>query len=162
MVYSRQGRKTTPERKDDFYMWNQKRSITLSKLCVVLFTVAMVIIAAKAKWLVHFLQLNTEPGYFLITIYAGCIPSVVLLWNLFFLLDKIEKDDVFITRNVERLRRISWSCIAGGLISFVSGFYYIPWLVVAIAAGFMGLIVRIVKNMVAQAVELKSESDFTI
>ena len=69
---------------------------------------------------------------------------------------------MFVTRNVESLRRISWSCIAGGLICFVSGFYYIPWFVVAVAAAFMGLIVRIVKNMVAQAVELKSDSDYTI
>lgn len=143
-------------------MWNQKRSITLSKICVVIFTAAMVIFAVKARWLASYLQPQADPVKFLITIYAGCIPSAVLLWNLYFLLDRIEKNDVFITRNVEKLRRISWSCIAGGLISFISGFYYVPWFVVAIAAAFMGLIVRIVKNMVAQAVELKNESDFTI
>lgn len=143
-------------------MWNQKRSILLSKCCVILFAAGMAGVAVKARFLVFFLGLNTEPGHFLITVYTGCVPASILLWNLFFLLHRIERDEVFVPRNVESLRRISWSCIAGGLICFVSGFYYIPWFVVALAAAFMGLIVRIVKNMVAQAVELKSDSDFTI
>jgi hypothetical protein len=144
------------------FMWNQKRSITLSKCCVVLFAAALAVVAIRAKWLIFFLRLNTVPEYFLITVYVGCIPAVILLWNLFFLLHRIENDEVFIQRNVESLRRISWSCIAGGFISFASGFYYIPWFVVALAAAFMGLIVRIIKNVVAQAVELKNDSDFTI
>jgi len=143
-------------------MWNQKRSITLSKICVVIFSLALVLFAVRANSLVEFLDLQTDPFKFLITIYSGCVPAVILLWNLFFLLNRIEKDEVFINRNVDSLRRISWSCIAGGLICFISGFYYIPWFVVAIAAAFMGLIVRVVKNVVAQAVELKSESDYTI
>jgi hypothetical protein len=143
-------------------MWNQKRSIQLSKACVVLFAVAMVVIAGKADWFAHYLSVGTKTEFFLITVYTSCVPAVALLWNLFFLLHSIEKDDVFISKNVERLRWISWSCIAGGLISFVSGFYYVPWFVVAIAAAFMGLIVRIVKNVIAQAVELRRDSDFTI
>jgi len=143
-------------------MWNQKRSITLSKCCVVLFAVGMTAVAVRARWLVFFLGLNTRPEHFLITVYAGCVPASLLLWNLFFLLHRIEREEIFVRRNVESLRRISWSCIAGGLLCFVSGFYYIPWFVVALAAAFMGLIVRIVKNMVEQAVELKSDSDFTI
>ena len=32
----------------------------------------------------------------------------------------------------------------------------------AVAAAFMGLIVRVVKNVVAQAVELKDEADYTV
>lgn len=143
-------------------MWNQKRSILLSKCCVVLFAAGMAGVAVKARWLIFFLGLNTRPEHFLITVYTGCIPAAVLLFNLFFLLHRIARDEVFVRRNVESLRRISWSCIAGGLVCFVSGFYYIPWFVVAFAAAFMGLIVRIVKNVVAQAVELKSDSDFTI
>lgn len=32
----------------------------------------------------------------------------------------------------------------------------------AVAAAFMGLIVRVIKNIIAQAVELKNESEYTI
>ena len=43
-------------------MWNQKRSITLSKICVVIFTVAAAAVAVRAGWLVGFLTLKTDPG----------------------------------------------------------------------------------------------------
>ena len=50
----------------------------------------------------------------------------------------------------------------GAIISLISTFYYFPWIFIAVAAAFMGLIVRVVKNVVAQAVELKNESELTI
>lgn len=50
----------------------------------------------------------------------------------------------------------------GAAISLVSLFYYFPWVFVAVAAAFMGLIVRVVKNMVAKAVELQEEVDYTV
>ncbi|NLB53899.1 MAG: DUF2975 domain-containing protein, partial [Syntrophomonadaceae bacterium] len=59
-------------------------------------------------------------------------------------------------------RRISWSCFLGAVIALVSVFYYNSWLFVAVAAAFMGLIVRVLKNVFAQAVELKNESDYTV
>jgi heme exporter protein D len=36
------------------------------------------------------------------------------------------------------------------------------WFFLAVAAAFMGLIVRVVKNVVAQAVELKDEADYIV
>jgi len=37
-----------------------------------------------------------------------------------------------------------------------------PWLAVAVAAGFMGLIVRVLKNVVERAVALQDEVDCTV
>jgi len=42
------------------------------------------------------------------------------------------------------------------------GSYWIPWFAVGIAAAFMGLIVRVIKNVVAKAVSLQDDADFTI
>ena len=47
-------------------------------------------------------------------------------------------------------------------ILLVSGFYYILFVIGAVAAGFFGLILRVVKNVIEQAVILKNENDFTI
>jgi hypothetical protein len=116
------------------------------------------------RWFLGFSRaelMGTEP-FFLVTIYVGFIPAAYLLYSLFSLLRRIEVDQVFITENVEILRRISWSCFAGASISFASAFYYLPWVFVAVAAAFMGLIVRIVKNVVAKAVELQNEMDYTV
>ncbi|KJS80717.1 MAG: hypothetical protein JM58_18405 [Peptococcaceae bacterium BICA1-8] len=149
-------------------MWNGEKSISLSKLCILLFMCLLVVTVAFAPWLTRwFLDFSraelkgTEP-FFLATIYAGFVPAAYLLYSLLRLLRRIEAEQVFTTENVERLRLISWSCFAGAGISFVSVFYYFPWVFVAVAAAFMGLIVRVVKNMVAQAVALQNEVDYTV
>jgi hypothetical protein len=119
-----------------------------------------------APWLVHrmfnYADMAGAEAYFLITIYTGCIPAGLLLFNLFQVLRRIEKGDVFIHKNVESLRHISWFCFLGALISLVSVIYYFPWIMVAVAAAFVGLIVRVVKNVVARAVSLQDDADFTI
>ena len=57
---------------------------------------------------------------------------------------------------------MSWCCVGAGLICLVSGVYYLPFAAIAIAAGFMALIVRIVKNVFRQAILMKDDLDLTI
>ncbi len=149
-------------------MWSGEKSIGLSKLCILLFICALIIVVVSAPWLTHWFvgfsqnDLGGTESFFMATIYLGAIPAAYLLYNLLTLIRRIETGQVFIAANVERLRRISWSCFLGAGLALVSTFYYIPWLFVFVAAAFMGLIVRVVKNVVAQAVELKNEADYTI
>jgi len=149
-------------------MWSGEKSISLSKLCILLFIGALIIVVVSAPWLTHWFVgfsqnvLGGTESFFMATIYLGSIPAAFLLYNLLTLIRRIEKGQVFIAANVERLRRISWSCFLGAGLALVSAFYYIPWLFVFVAAAFMGLIVRVVKNVVAQAVALKDEADYTI
>lgn len=149
-------------------MWNRKRSLLLSKIFTMLFMVALLGALVAGPWLVKLLtwySLHAYNGlfpFFLVTIYTGGVFAGALLFSLYFLLNNIEKDDVFTQKNVAHLRRISWCCFAGTIICALSSFYYLPWCVVAIAAAFVGLVVRVVKNIVAQAVALKEESDYTI
>lgn len=147
-------------------MWNDKKSIILSRISVVVFMVFLVAVAIFAPWLVRAtFSYSVKPGWdtwFLLTIYAGCIPAALLLISLFNLLRRIEQEEVFIQKNVESLRHISWYCFLGAAISAASALYYIPWIMVAIAAAFVALIVRVVKNVVARAVSLQDDVDFTI
>lgn len=149
-------------------MWNDKKSISLSKICVLAFSAMLVGIVITAPWIVNrFLDFSRaylvgRKAFFLFTIYSGSIPAAVLLFCLYRLLHHIEQEQVFITANVEYLRRISWCCFAGAIICFASTPYYFPWIFVAVAAAFMGLIVRVIKNIIAEAVELKNESEYTI
>lgn len=153
---------------EDGSMWNGEKSITLSKFCVLAFSAMLAGTVLTAPWLIQRLMdfsradLTGKEGLFMSTIYLGSIPAAVLLLCLYRLLRRIELEQVFIIANVEYLRRISWSCFAGAAISMASSAYYFPWIFVAVAAAFMGLIVRVVKNIVAQAVELKNESELTI
>jgi hypothetical protein len=101
-------------------------------------------------------------SFFMATIYVGSIPAAYLLYNLLRLLLRIEAGQLFLAENVACLRRISWSCFGGAGVAFASVFYYLPWFSVFVAAAFMGLIVRVVKNVVAQGVALKDEVNYTI
>lgn len=149
-------------------MWNGEKSIALSKWCILLFMFVLLAVVVSAPWLTHWFVNFSQAGlegkesFFKATIYVGFIPAALLLYSLLLLLRRIEDGQVFIAENVERLRRISWCCFFGAGIAFVSVFYYYPWIFVMVAAAFMGLIVRVVKNVVAQAVALKDESDYTI
>ena len=148
-------------------MWNGKRSIGLSKFCILVFIIALIAIVVSAPWLTRWFvnyshAAKGNEAFLLATIYIGAIPAGCLLYNLFYLLRRIETGQIFITKNVECLRWISWSCFAGAGIALISGSYYLSWLFVFVAAAFMGLIVRVVKNVVAQAVALKDEADYTI
>ena len=135
---------------EGYGMWNRKRSISLSKICILIFMGFMILIVVSAPWLTRwFLDFSradlvgTEP-FFLATIYSGAFPAWYLLYSLFRLLLRIESGQVFNTGNVEHLRRISWSSFLGAGISLISAFYYFPWAFVFVAAAFMGLIVRVV------------------
>ena len=74
----------------------------------------------------------------------------------------ISEGEVFIPENVSILRLLSWCCIAAGLVCLFSALYYMPFLIVSAAAAFVGLILRVVKNVFAEAVRLKDENDYTI
>jgi hypothetical protein len=150
-------------------MWNSEKSIILSKLCVLLFMGLLLAVVVTAPWLTHwFVEFSQaglkekEAAFFMATIYVGSVPAAFLLYSLLKLLRRIETGQVFTAENVELLRRISWSCFAGAGVALISLFYYYPWFIMAVAAAFMGLIVRVVKNVVAQAVELKDEADYTV
>ena len=149
-------------------MWNNGRSITLSKICVILFALILLaagIFAHKIILPVAYMPFDTIFGTlspFLLTAYTGLIPAFALLALLYSLLHRIGKGKVFVHQNVKSLRLISWCCFFGAFLSLASIVYYFMWIFVAVAAAFMGLIVRIVKNVFAKAVELQDDADFTI
>lgn len=98
----------------------------------------------------------------LITLYCAVPFAVVALVCLDMLLRNIRKEQPFITQNVTLLRIISYCCF-GEILVFAYFAVLKPFAaVVMIACGFMGLILRVVKNVFKQAVSIREENDFTI
>jgi hypothetical protein len=149
-------------------MWNDNKSLVLSKICVILFMVLFLACVILTPRLVNELIWLSAMAHsagkmlFLITIYIGCVPAGTLLVCLYVLLHRISAGNVFVKENTACLRYISWCCYTGAAICLASALYYVPWLAVSIAAAFMGLIVRVVKNVIAKAVSLQDDADFTI
>ena len=146
-------------------MWSDSKSIALSKICVVSIMALLVVCAALAPWALGELFLHlTALGktLFLATVYTGSVPAAALLALLFLLLRRIGQGRVFVNENKDSLRHISWCCFAGAAICFASSLYWFPWFAIGVAAGFMGLIVRVIKNVIAKAVSLQDDADHTI
>ena len=148
--------------------WNDDKSLLLTRVCVWLSAAALVLLCVSAPWLFSwFIQkrLILPPqsrDYFLVTTYTVAVPAVVTLYMMNRLLANIRKEEVFTEKNTRYLRGMSWCCLAAGLIFLVSSFYYLPFFALCAAAVFMARILRVIKNVFAQAEEIKKENDYTI
>lgn len=150
-------------------MWNSTKSAKLSLICT---RIVMVMVVAFAVLLPRLISQygDTIKGMIdqngittlMVILYLCCIPAAVALICLDRLLFNIAKENIFDSQNVKYLRLISWSCFFAAGLCVVAGRYYVLFLAVAIAAGFMGLILRVVKNVIQSATEIKEENDFTI
>ena len=142
-------------------------SIRLSLICVCVFTVILLAADIFAyRWISWYVEWRTmrpeSVALMMVTLYTASVFGWVCLWALWKLLRNIKSEIVFDKDNVRLLRIISWCCAFAAIIFLVSGVYYAPCFLVAVAAAFMMLIVRVVKNVFQQAIEMKSELDLTI
>ena len=160
--------------------WSKDKSVTLSQVCVVLFAVLLLAVdifaypylnwrctaalfydTGKQAFLGGLLHWQ-EALQLLIGVYLGSIfawGALIYLWKL---LSHIKKGEIFDDLVVRYLRSVSWCCVGVAVICGITGILFPILLVLAAAAGFMALIVRIVKNAFQQAVDMKNELDLTI
>ncbi len=147
--------------------WNRSRSILLSLCAVVLFAVVLLVTDALAVPLCMqacqvFLSLEGEELPLTLTVYIASVPGWICLYSLFRLLLNLRRGAVFTAVNGRYMRRTSWCCILAGVLFLAAAWFWLPFVFAGIAAGFMGLIVRIVKNIFEQAIAMKDELDYTI
>ncbi len=147
--------------------WNKDKSIVLSRVCVAVFAACLLALDVGAYWVARWFVVtrfqNWQRGALLmVSIYAGSVFAWICLAQLWRLLGNIRRGELFTAGNVRCMRVVSWCCAAAAGICLVSAAYYLPFLFVAVAAGFMALIVRIVKNAFQQAIAMKDELDLTV
>ena len=155
-------------------LWNSKRSIILTKFCILALMLTSVIMMFCGKYLIsRFLTLtggariniSNEFSFYIITFISymlGIIALLTLFCMLRFIVN-LENDLVFVPQNIKWLRFISYGCLSAGLLLIIATVvYHKLFLVLSLAALFMMLIVRVIKNAFEQAVEMKEELDLTI
>ena len=147
--------------------WNRDQSVRLSQACVVIFAALLLALDIgcywAVTWFIHLRGMGAPAGLLMmVTIYLCSIFGWILLVKLWQLLRNIQTGCVFESVNVRLLRAVSWCCVAAGIICTASAWYYLPFGAVGIAALFMALIVRIVKNVFQQAIAMKDDLDLTI
>ena len=147
--------------------WNKDKSILLSRACVAVFALALLALDIfcypLARWFVNLRQMQWQRGVgMMVTAYVCSVFAWIVLAALWQLLGNLRRGRVFISENVRFLRLVSWCCVGAAIACLASCLWYLPFVFVAVAAGFMALIVRIVKNVFQQAIAMKDELDLTI
>lgn len=157
-----------------YYMWNKKKSVTLSIMVCFIFVAVLTACLflgplAVKLWFTIYRGWNVDGDALskMTTLFCACfypcsLFAYITLYSLLKLLFNIKADKIFIPANVNFLRIISWCCFIVSFITLIGGVFYIPFCCVAIAAAFVGLMLRVVKNVMQNAVEIKSENELTI
>lgn len=147
--------------------WNEKKSIVLSRILVGIFACAIVLLDLGC------LVLCMSTAYFPAFAYGKKLAFSICCWmcsgfgfcllvRMNRLLVNLQKEAVFIPENVKHLRSVSYCCFAAGGLCLLFALSVHLLALAALAAGFVGLIVRIVKNVFENAIAMKDELDYTV
>lgn len=149
--------------------WNCRKSSLLSLYFIYFFALLLLaidIFCVPLVWVLFHMAPYLDRGFgpepLIIAVYLCSIPAWVTLAALHRLLRRIRKGIIFCAENIRSMRVTAWCCMAVALLCTAAAFFHPLLLVVAAAAALMGLIVRIVKNVFQQAMEMKDELDFTV
>lgn len=151
--------------------WDDAKSIALSKFATLAMGVICVVMVFCGPQLVGWAMRDyTGPNPALPRVlllglgYLCAALALATLCQLYRLLGRIGRGAVFVRANVTALRRISWCCAWAAVLCLPAGLWLrLPFVfALGLGAGFMALIVRVIKNAFEQAVSMKDELDFTI
>ena len=146
--------------------WTANKSLFLSRV-LTLATLALAVaglfcIPIITEW--YDAISGQEPIRIVLTtvLYLSDILGILALWKLLALLNNIAKQAVFVKENASCVRIISWCCFGVAALWLVLSFWRLLAFFVAFVAAFFGLILRVVKNLLVMAEEIREENDFTI
>lgn len=148
-------------------MWNHGKSTTLSLVCTRIVAAEVFVTLFFVPRIVDFFIYRRTVDAVgrmpvIICVYACLLIGAFILFKLDRLLRNIKRGDIFISQNVSYLRGISWACFALCIPCLVITFFSQIFFFILMASGFMGLILRVVKNVIEEAVAIKEENDYTV
>ena len=109
-------------------------------------------------------QSITEGGRLFVHIVAYAVLVIITLADVLniALLLRVRKGEVFTTKSIALIRGVSWSCILLCLAFALLGAYFQLALIMAFLALFLGVCLRVVKNVIEEATIIKGENDLTV
>lgn len=152
-------------------MWNKDKSVKLTHFMVRAFYVILAAASVCAPSLVKVQVFDAVDSSFLVPFYLAVPAGLAALICLDKLLINIKKEIVFNIKNVKLLRILSWCCVYAAAVSIVffavmcviykDDIFY-SFVAISIAEAFVGVIVRVIKNVFESAIIIKEENELTI
>ena len=137
-------------------------TLVIDRICIAVWIACLFLVPQIARW--YDMYSNKEPifAYLVVMLYTAMIPAAVILVKLNTLLSNIKKEKVFEHENVNCLRIISYCCFVIALLAAIIMYRRMLAFMVLAAFGFVGLLLRVLKNVFEQAVLLREENDLTV
>lgn len=148
----------------------RKCSVTLSMILAAFFMVVLVVTAFYLPQLVHrFVDMRYPEGNmeswkplvltngYLILAAGGMTDFFLCL-----LLLRVRKGWVFTAESVALVRGISWSAVLVGLLFIPLGRFFNMAYLIAFVTLYLGISMRVVKNVIEEATAIKNENDLTV
>lgn len=149
-------------------MWNKQKSLIASLVMtgtlLVLIAAAIFLLPTLVRAYAQMTGIEYESfKWLVVALYVSALPGIVCCVCLMHLLLNIRRDEVFVKKNATLLRVLSWCCFFVGAEYLVFGArWYISLVLLAFAALFFGLILRVIKNVFEKAILLQEENDYTV
>lgn len=106
----------------------------------------------------------TYQGRILVLVLSYLMLAILMVADtlMLTLLFRVKKGLVFSEKSIMCIRGISWCCFLICLVFGVLGIYFQLSFILAFFALFLGISLRVVKNVIEEATEIKSENDLTV
>ena len=142
---------------------SKNASVTLSLICCALGFLGLITLAVAIPYGLPGGKGGTLENLMVSVSYLMLVPVAVADVFLVRLLLLVKKHQVFTDTAVSYLRTISWCCfLEAGMCLVSTIMFYRIHLALFFVAGFLGLVLRVVKNVIEEAAALKNENDYTI
>lgn len=140
-----------------------KFSVWCNRILAVLLFVLAFAMPRLLAWYQGFRPLGLQGAAAVFWGFYLCFPVVLYaLWCIDRLLKNILSGDIFVMHNVRYLRRIRWCCAGVSAICIPAACFYQPLIFMVVIMAFLALMVSVVKNVMAAAVEMREENDLTV
>lgn len=140
-------------------MWDNSKSLLLTvwwmRIALIAWCALLVIVP-----LLFWVQWITMDALLLFGVMF--VPLFLVFRELYKLLHNIQQGIVFSVQNTASLRLVSWACFFAAVFLLIAAIRWPILLIVSGVIGFLGLFVRVIKNVLAEAIILKEENAFTI
>lgn len=109
-------------------------------------------------WLVEVKQKDPKlPSVAMITCYP-CLPfATIALFSLRKFLKNCLNGLIFGDKNIVALRKVSFCCLCGAVITLIAGWFYPPFWVLSVASAGCALIVKCIKEIFVSELDAKRE-----
>lgn len=147
--------------------WANNKSILISQIFTVVWALLLAALDVGGWWILHWFGAirNLSEGKIrgiLVLLYLCSVLGWLLLHAMWKLLKNLGRGQVYTKENVKLLNRVSWCCAGAAILCLIGVLFYPPFLFAVAAAGFMAMIVRVVRNILQHAVRMKDELDLMI